>query len=96
MRAALPIVLICGLVAGLTFGCRETHRPADAGGKVKTSPPVTNCRTRVWTDASQVCPLLPGQRVPSARIRTLDGKSADLLALIKKKPTLLLVYRGGW
>lgn len=44
----------------------------------------------------EVRPLLVGQRVPSATIRTLSGAEADLAATVKGRHTVLVFYRGGW
>jgi hypothetical protein len=43
-----------------------------------------------------VCPLLNGIQAPSVFLRVSDGKSFDLGARLKTKPTIIVFYRGGW
>lgn len=43
-----------------------------------------------------VCPLLLGQRIPAVQVADINGKKVDLRRAIADKPTLLIVYRGGW
>lgn len=43
-----------------------------------------------------ICPLLNGQKMPAATLRTVDDTPFDLSAAIAKKPTILIFYRGGW
>ncbi|NJL12875.1 MAG: AhpC/TSA family protein [Microscillaceae bacterium] len=46
--------------------------------------------------AEDIQPLLTGEAFPKAQVQDLSGKVLDLQALIKQKPTVLIVYRGGW
>lgn len=41
-------------------------------------------------------PLGKGAPVPSAILKTADGKDFDLKSQIENKPTILIFYRGGW
>ena len=41
-------------------------------------------------------PLTPGQVVPSASVRTVNGEPADLADLVRDEGALLVFYRGGW
>jgi len=50
----------------------------------------------VAPSAEQVRPLLIGAQVPEAALRDADGEVFDLRAAMKKKPTILIFYRGGW
>lgn len=45
---------------------------------------------------TEIRPLLLGSEVPSVAVRDVDGKDADLRAVVAGKPTLLVFYRGGW
>jgi hypothetical protein len=45
---------------------------------------------------TEIRPLLIGSEVPSAEVRSVDGRAADLREIVLGKPTLLLFYRGGW
>lgn len=44
----------------------------------------------------RVCPVLVGTSIPSAEVYAPDGTPVDLRAVLGGKPTLLIVYRGGW
>jgi peroxiredoxin len=46
--------------------------------------------------AEDISPLLYGETIPEAMLVSPDGSKQSLLALIGKKPTVLLFYRGGW
>ena len=50
----------------------------------------------VAPSAGEIRPLLIGAEVPQAPLRDADGEAFDLLAEVKKKPTVLIFYRGGW
>ena len=50
-----------------------------------------------WVPGSLMTPLRAGQLVPSGSIvRNLAGQSFDLNAAIRRQPTILIFYRGGW
>ena len=51
---------------------------------------------QVVESAEEIRPLLIGQFVPNAQLRTSFGGNISLLSLIEKKPSVLLFYRGGW
>ncbi|MBB3697341.1 redoxin domain-containing protein [Flammeovirga yaeyamensis] len=46
--------------------------------------------------ANDISPLLIGEYVPEVTLRDVDSNPVDLKKLIKKKPTVLIFYRGGW
>ena len=46
--------------------------------------------------AEAVRPLDVGQTVPSARIYTVEGEATDIRDVIRRQPTVLIFYRGGW
>ena len=50
----------------------------------------------VASSADTIRPLLIGAEVPQAALRAADGEAFDLVAAVKKKPTVLIFYRGGW
>lgn len=53
-------------------------------------------RSVIADTAEDVTPLLNGQQVPTATLRTADGAPVSLQALIMQKPSIILFYRGGW
>ncbi len=46
--------------------------------------------------AEDISPLLIGETVPDAELKAPDATSHKFSAIIAEKPTVLLVYRGGW
>ena len=50
----------------------------------------------VAADAASVRPALPGASVPPLTVRDAEAEEIDLAALLGDKPTLLVLYRGGW
>jgi len=46
--------------------------------------------------AEEICPLLPGEAVPMATVRTVEGVETTLSEILSGKMTLLIFYRGGW
>jgi len=51
---------------------------------------------RIAKDMKSIHPLLIGQLIPDAAVTGLDGKSYGLKQIVTEKPTVLVVYRGGW
>lgn len=51
---------------------------------------------QVVESAEEIRPLLIGQFIPDARVKTSFGGNINLLSLIEKKPSVVLFYRGGW
>ncbi|AZQ63235.1 AhpC/TSA family protein [Flammeovirga pectinis] len=52
---------------------------------------------QVPQQASDISPLLIGESVPKEIIlRDVEGNEVNLLKEIKKKPSILVFYRGGW
>lgn len=46
--------------------------------------------------AEDISPLLIGETIPEAELKSPDAGSHKLLTIIGEKPTVLLFYRGGW
>lgn len=46
--------------------------------------------------SDQICPILVGEKIPSASLKSVNNNEVNLIKLISKKPTLLIFYRGGW
>lgn len=44
----------------------------------------------------EISPLLIGEKVPDTEVTSSDNTRTSLSDIVKKKPTLLLFYRGGW
>ncbi len=48
------------------------------------------------TDARDVCPLLPGEKVPEATVKSITGEEVELTELLEKQLTVMIFYRGSW
>lgn len=46
--------------------------------------------------ATDIAPLLIGEKAPNTSLKTIDGKSVSFLETLDKKKTILVFYRGGW
>ena len=42
--------------------------------------------------AEEVCPLLPGQKIPELSLKDIDGQEFSL----SQQPVVMIFYRGGW
>jgi len=52
--------------------------------------------TNISESAEGVSPLLPGLSVPEVTLKDTQGQPVALKKLLANKPTVLVVYRGGW
>lgn len=43
-----------------------------------------------------ISPLLNGEKLPTALLPDVSGKLFDLNKAVSEKPTVLIIYRGGW
>lgn len=50
----------------------------------------------IASTANEICPIKVGVKIPPLKLPTVDGTLFDLNAAISQKPTILMVYRGGW
>lgn len=46
--------------------------------------------------AQDISPLLIGETVPDAVLKSADSSDQSFLSILSKKPTVVLFYRGGW
>ena len=57
---------------------------------------MAHIRHNVPDTAEEIQPLLIDMPMPQVVLRTVDGEAFDVNEAIRKKPTILLFYRGGW
>ena len=50
----------------------------------------------VAASPEEIHPLLIGASAPPLTLRSGDGKPFDLNTALGEKPTILILYRGGW
>lgn len=46
--------------------------------------------------AEDISPLLYGEKIPEGMLKTPEGNNHKVASILSKKPTILLIYRGGW
>ncbi|MBD3223297.1 MAG: redoxin domain-containing protein [Caldithrix sp.] len=51
---------------------------------------------RIANRADEIQPLLIGDNVPNTMVKNIEGQDVRLLDLIKRKPSVVIFYRGGW
>lgn len=50
----------------------------------------------VASSAEEINPIMVGDKLPEVALKNTKGKTVKLSGLIQAKPTVLIVYRGGW
>jgi peroxiredoxin len=55
-----------------------------------------SARAQIASEARAVNPLLIGESVPDISVVSAAGTSEKLTAIASGKPSVLLIYRGGW
>ena len=55
-----------------------------------------NAIAQVPEKAEDISPLLIGESMVAADLVDVNGNTRQVLDVLKDKPTLILVYRGGW
>ncbi len=55
-----------------------------------------NLAAQLPSKAEDIAPLLIGETLPNATLTGMDGTKVSVLDIAKEKPTVLVVYRGGW
>jgi len=46
--------------------------------------------------AEDISPLLIGENIPDHVLKAIDGSDQAMSDILRKKPTVLIIYRGGW
>lgn len=46
--------------------------------------------------AEDISPLLIGEAIPNVAVKSTDGSEESILDILSQKPTVILIYRGGW
>lgn len=57
---------------------------------------VANAQNEVAKTATDIAPLLIGEKIPNSVLKSSDNTTVSLSDLIAKKKTVLVFYRGGW
>lgn len=57
---------------------------------------VANAQNAVAKTATDIAPLLIGEKIPNSTLKSSDNAAVSLSDLISTKKTVLVFYRGGW
>lgn len=57
---------------------------------------VANAQNAVPKSATDIAPLLIGEKIPDIILKSSEGTDVQLADLLKKKKSILVFYRGGW
>ncbi|MNQ60700.1 putative peroxiredoxin bcp [compost metagenome] len=57
---------------------------------------VANAQDAVPKSATDVAPLLIGEKIPNVILKSSENADVQLSDLLKKKKSVLVFYRGGW
>jgi peroxiredoxin len=56
----------------------------------------TPCFAQIADSANAISPLLVGEKMPQMVLMSSEKKALDIGKIFAQKPTVLIVYRGGW
>lgn len=57
---------------------------------------VLKVKAQLPDNAEDISPLLYGETIPDISLTTIDENKTTIKEIVKTKPTILLIYRGGW
>lgn len=57
---------------------------------------VGNAQNDLPKSATDIAPLLIGEKTPNVTLKSVDGNAVSLKTVLDKKRTILVFYRGGW
>jgi len=57
---------------------------------------VANAQNAVPKSATDIAPLLIGEKIPEIILKSSENTDVQLADLLKKKKSVLIFYRGGW
>jgi peroxiredoxin len=57
---------------------------------------VANAQNAVPKSATDIAPLLIGEKIPEIILKSSENTDVQLTDLLKKKKSVLVFYRGGW
>jgi peroxiredoxin len=91
---AVSLALLFACTAGMAHA-RETNQ--SMGSSEMTDTMGTKELPYVIPEKPEdISPLLNGEKIPVAMLPDASGKKVDLNKVVSAKPTVLIIYRGGW
>lgn len=67
-----------------------------AAALVLAGAALSAARAEMPSSAMDVHPLLIRAEVPGVTLQTADGGKFDLAAEVRRQPSIVIFYRGGW
>ncbi len=75
--------ILCFLLVILIIGCSDWNGKSGANAELPNTP-------------DEITPLKIGDKIPDLILKDIYGIEYNLVKALKKKPTILIYYRGGW
>ena len=75
--------VLYSLLVILITGCSDWNGKSGANAELPNSP-------------DKITPLKIGDKIPNLILKDIYGIEYNLATALKKKPTILIYYRGGW
>ncbi len=57
---------------------------------------ITSISAQIAEKAEDISPLLIGETIPTVELKTPNGELKTTTSIFTEKPTVVMVYRGGW
>lgn len=57
---------------------------------------IASLNAQIAEKATDISPLLIGETIPSVELKTPKGESKTTTSIFAEKPTVIMIYRGGW
>ena len=81
------------LVFSLLLFLPLIFQPWTATAKTTAQEPI---EAAAPSSPQEICPLLPGTKIPPVSLTTTEGQPADVQKLTEGKHSVIIFYRGGW
>ncbi|WP_298734162.1 peroxiredoxin-like family protein [uncultured Chitinophaga sp.] len=94
IRNTVPAALLLSCTAGIVHAQQmgQSMASAEKMDKMEMKP----MSYMIPQKPEDISPLLNGEKIPMAMLPDASGKMIDLNKTVSQKPTVLIVYRGGW
>ena len=94
LLAAITVVAATVVTSPMAYSAAFATA-ANTGMQSGSTVPQTDA-TGIAESAYKVAPILPGMIIPDTRVEDKNKQAVQTAELFAKKPTVLVVYRGGW
>lgn len=94
IRIVLELLMVIAMVGLLNAQTAQKQLPAAEIMNAASSDTFT--LSKIPLNPQDISPLLIGEKIPEAVLSDASGRDFDLKKAISEKPTVLVIYRGGW